>query len=259
MCLISSINLYSATILVSISYIRSYLFFFFLNDRAPTEISPLPLPAALPICDPVPQERGRHAMRGLHTVDRALRPASEPLVGTLERRHPRPVVDGARAGERACGYAERLDDVRGHAASAFLCQRRYETGGESGGVRRRHARPAFDLIPRVPARDARERDPGRDDIGFGELTPARAEPRQHIARRWHARLRRPLKCSGISGADRQRQVRRPREADGRQAGSVVAGADREDRLGMADEKGVDDRIDDRASLMLVADAETHVE
>ena len=28
---------------------------------------------------------------------------------------------------------------------------------------------------------------------------------------------------------------------------------------MADEKGVDDRIDDRASLMLVADAETHVQ
>src|SRR5438445_468524 len=55
----------------------------------------------------VPQAGGGQAMCGLHAVDRALMPAFETPVGTLERRHPRPVVDGARVGEVALRYAER--------------------------------------------------------------------------------------------------------------------------------------------------------
>src|SRR5256885_12998868 len=57
-------------------YLR-FLFFFFFNDPAPTEIYPLPLPAALPICA---HSRGRchrdvGARRRRRGYDRAVRRA----------------------------------------------------------------------------------------------------------------------------------------------------------------------------------------
>src|SRR2546422_9201690 len=49
-------------------YLRSafidIFFFFFLNNPAPTEISPLPLPDALPICLRVPATKGHDAPAG---------------------------------------------------------------------------------------------------------------------------------------------------------------------------------------------------
>src|SRR2546430_13924602 len=83
---------------------RTLFFFFFLNDRAPPEISPLPLPAALPICRRdrrpppcwTPHRRGhrllveRHAHR---TPDLRPDPRSHRrLRGVLAR------PDGGRAG-----------------------------------------------------------------------------------------------------------------------------------------------------------------
>src|ERR1039457_7670630 len=40
-------------LVISLRVLKLFLFFFFLNDRAPPEISPLPLHDALPICIPV--------------------------------------------------------------------------------------------------------------------------------------------------------------------------------------------------------------
>src|SRR5256885_16790753 len=56
--------------------------FFFLTDRATTDISPLPLPAALPIC---PGQRGRY--RGCpETPARGSLPVSFPGPGTSQSR-----------------------------------------------------------------------------------------------------------------------------------------------------------------------------
>src|SRR2546430_14833899 len=61
--------------------------FFFLNDAAPPEISPLPLPAALPICD---RPGARDPPRGRRIEPRARRAPAH------RRRSPRPppVVGG---------------------------------------------------------------------------------------------------------------------------------------------------------------------
>src|SRR5256885_4813600 len=65
------------------------LFFFFLNDPAPTEIYPLPLHAALPICLPArPRRTGRDRLRGAGSARRHQlpRPLLAPGAGLSGRR-----------------------------------------------------------------------------------------------------------------------------------------------------------------------------
>ena len=61
------------------------------------------------------------------------------------------------------------------------------------------------------------------------------------------------------GADRQRPVGRSREPDGREPGTVVAGADGEGDVGIGGEDRVHQLVDAGGAFHLVADAEAHVE
>src|SRR6185503_11550929 len=57
----------------------------------------------------------------------------------------------------------------------------------------------------------------------------------------------------------EHQPGRAGKAHGRETRSVVAGADREDQIGMGNEDGVNDPVDLGTTLDFVPDAETHVE
>src|SRR5256885_13538828 len=72
-------------------------FFFFLNDRPPPEIYPLPLPAALPICPrdprieamlPAPAKQGISGEQARHEGGRLLGHRFGDLVDALLRAHP---------------------------------------------------------------------------------------------------------------------------------------------------------------------------
>src|SRR5256885_7953376 len=64
MFFIHLLTLILSVLSISIICIFNYFFFFFFNDTAPTEIYPLPLHAALPICqDAVAHDFGVEALR----------------------------------------------------------------------------------------------------------------------------------------------------------------------------------------------------
>src|SRR5256885_15288321 len=74
--------------------ISLFVYFFFFNDPAPPEISPLPLPAALPISlPPYPGQRERcwlDATAGTHGWDARNGGSDHPLLGSLvPLAHPR--------------------------------------------------------------------------------------------------------------------------------------------------------------------------
>src|SRR5256885_10472080 len=80
-------------LMFSLSKSSLCFFFFFLNDTAPTEISPFPLHDALPICHCLP----RCARRRMHRVDHR----REPMLAERRRLGPLPVHErhGDRGGE----------------------------------------------------------------------------------------------------------------------------------------------------------------
>src|SRR2546430_12486963 len=121
------------------------LFFFFLNDPAPPEISPLPLPAALPLSGPLPRlaRRAAHAARAAagSAAPRAERavaadPGALPLGVRARRRRLPPRGERLR---RARGARADLPRARGAAADRVA----------SRGARRGHRSPA------LPARHRR--------------------------------------------------------------------------------------------------------
>ena len=126
-------------------------------------------------------------------------------------------------------------------------------------MRRRHAGATLDLVARVPPRNRRVGDAGRHDVGLGQLTAARAEPAEHVARRRSALLRRLCKNAGVRRSDRQGEVGGTGEAHRREPGAVVPGADGEHGIRMREQERIDDRVDHRASFMLIAHTKTEIE
>src|SRR2546430_3957028 len=82
-------------------------FFFFFNDPAPTEIYPLPLPDALPICPRQP--RRRHPCRPVQPRGDALLPPGRPAAVRRGNAQPEadvaPAQDAHAAGGTAAGGA----------------------------------------------------------------------------------------------------------------------------------------------------------
>src|SRR2546430_15861504 len=108
--IISFRRLTLSTILIFIDTQSPIYFFFFFNDRAPPEIYPLPLHAALPIC-------ARHLERDVG--GRAEAVDAEPAAGRRFAPLEGPVPDDARAEERrgvgvAEGHRDPIEIGRAH-------------------------------------------------------------------------------------------------------------------------------------------------
>src|SRR2546430_3896282 len=136
------------------------LFFFFFNDTATTEISPLPLHAALPIC-----RLGGGVVVERHPVFAAQRLGGDEPAVTRRRVGPEPairctvavqvragmtrVVDGDREEDRKSTRLNSSHSQSRMPASALKKKKREHLGGEAGelGVPRPSVRPIGDLSP----------------------------------------------------------------------------------------------------------------
>ena len=161
----------------------------------------------------------------------------EPAVGALDVRQAGALVHDGPAGHRLGGDHERLPDAGGGERLLLLRHRGDQERRQAGRVRRRHAGALGHLVAGFPARHRAVGDPRRHQIGARRLPAPRAEVGEHVRRRGAGRGRRQ-EPAGQRGADADRPRGAAGKPDGRQPGTVVAGADGHHHRGMPRQDGI---------------------
>ena len=183
----------------------------------------------------------------------------QPVVRREQPRYSGAHVDEGPGPGALGGSDERLSQVDRAGHPIVLYARRLQQRRRPRQLGRRHARAAGHLFADTPRRYVGKRQAGRAEIGFGHLAPARAEVRDDVRVDGQSRRPRSGERPREERAGRQNVFRRSGESNGGNSGSFVAGTDHEQHVGMLQRELVDDRIDGRVSLDVIAHAETHVE